>query len=862
MSLVALSILMLSSIFVSHSFSITPVNATSTSVSALSAKTTIETHVLQSTAATKVSASVLPSPPAPKISDKNSVPLLKGIPVPIPAGGFQTANAFTPQDNEKGIMRTGASPSGASSNSPADHTVSPSEASGKSRQGLPGTPSENQVGFAGGPDGYCGSPAPCGDVTEGGGSVQHSPTIVILLWDPSFTPCSSHDYDPDTNDCAYASLIVSFFEDLCTAGNPLFAVVNQYTDSSGTIGSCSVYENDYFYYSGSSLPYPSSGYLSDGNIQTAAGDAQSGLGLGANLNTLVMVFVPGYEPSCYSGSPGSSGSQCFDPGVQVNYCAYHSWFYTGFLGLFNPITYAAMPDAASGGCGLGIPSPNDDPYADLVISTSFHEAVESMTDPQPCSGWCYDGSNDHEVMDECAYDYSGQSGVGGYGGLVGTEADGSNVHMGTSQASPGPFEVQPVWSDYNGGCVLDLNGAPTLVSDTLNPDSASGTTAQSWSFPFWYVEAGENSYYSATTTYAETNYIWVTPNYDMFQLPYCPDGYGNCYESGSGYAFCFGQGCDDYYALDTNSYGTTLSFSLYYYEQLEQYPSMYVLDGGTPPAEDISYEVPPNCGFSCAGVADAISYTSTALPIYSSYADIFPVYGSTALVPTCDPSGLVVINNLLLPFCGTNDGAYPSERWDTGICNPVIYEIGPCSEDLDVSGEYAIGPVDYWNQYLVGVAYSTSDGSNLPETLTFYGTQFGSFNDLGTMSNTTSYFWLDYNTIWEISGKATVDVSSTERYHTTAVLDGFVGGEEVISPEFFHQFQVNFAASPSGDGKVPKSGWYDANTAIAIKAKPNSGFKFSSWSSSSSAITFANSKAKSTTMTVTGTGTVTANFKS
>ena len=85
-----------------------------------------------------------------------------------------------------------------------------------------------------------------------------------------------------------------------------------------------------------------------------------------------------------------------------------------------------------------------------------------------------------------------------------------------------------------------------------------------------------------------------------------------------------------------------------------------------------------------------------------------------------------------------------------------------------------------------------------------------------------------------------------------------------VTANFQTQYQVTFAATPSGAGTTTPSvsTWYNAGVAgQSISASAGSGYTFSAWSTNpSDLISFANSGSASTTMTVNGAATVTATF--
>ena len=76
------------------------------------------------------------------------------------------------------------------------------------------------------------------------------------------------------------------------------------------------------------------------------------------------------------------------------------------------------------------------------------------------------------------------------------------------------------------------------------------------------------------------------------------------------------------------------------------------------------------------------------------------------------------------------------------------------------------------------------------------------------------------------------------------------------------QYQVSFAASPSGSGTLSpaETTWCNAGNTITLSATANSGYQFSSWKTTGS-IVIASQSSSSTTAKVNGPGTVTATFE-
>jgi hypothetical protein len=533
-----------------------------------------------------------------------------------------------------------------------------------------------------GPDGYCYyGPGQC-SLDYQGGYVMHNPQIIIDVWaGQTYNSCNGQSiFEPglgsSNGDCHYIFLQELFVQDFCAdtgSGASLFYVMNQYTDPNvigGGFNSCKLvgggaqeypggYSVQYVY---DSTPFPNDGNcggaptcITDANIQSSAENIANYEGCPQNgIGCYVAVLLPYYV--CQD--PSSNGGWCAYTGSFDGFCAYHNYAVFGS----NVISYADMPVDYAGGCGVNglgnpTPAPTGDAIGDTEVSAFSHEMSETLTDPLPqgvCSsfGSCDSGwvsnVNGGEIGDQCAYDYSGQTG----GGLVGTESfDGSNVHMGPNYDVNGyllwdPFEIQSEWDNTNGGCTLSLNGAPTLVQQTLTPDSA-GTPTLGSAFLTTYLEAGSTNYDSYVYEPAGVNDIWITPSSSVVTYPYCDDGdfgasgtYG-CEQVGYNFAYCFSLTCDAQQSgLDTFGAGQTLFLNYYYYLLYEEQPYMNVLDGGSPASVSVAWLMPPTCGSSCNGVADSYSSNSATLPIgtgghYASL-DTYPVYGTQMNVPSVD----------------------------------------------------------------------------------------------------------------------------------------------------------------------------------------------------------------------------------
>ena len=273
------------------------------------------------------------------------------------------------------------------------------------------------------------------------GSVMLTFTAYAIYWGPG-----THTI-PST----YQALLDRWFSDL--GGSSLYNIVTQYYE-----GSVPTHMQNVATFGGSWVdtinPYPHAGTgadpLTDGDIQAEVARAITANGWPrGGLNVGFFVFTARGIESCVDSVECTIGT------AHPAYCAYHSAFFSG-----DAIIYANMPydGTWSSGfahtCGNFSLSPNNNPDADMEISTTSHEQFEAATDPLG-DGW-YDGGG-NEIGDKCAYQYGSVA------------ADGSNVTV-----SGDPYIVQQEWSNADSGCVLTYgNVAPT---PTATPTSTNAPT--------------------------------------------------------------------------------------------------------------------------------------------------------------------------------------------------------------------------------------------------------------------------------------------------------------------------------------------------------------------------------------------------
>src|SRR6266571_366898 len=240
----------------------------------------------------------------------------------------------------------------------------PMDSVGISTGSQPSTTSSSAQGNANPGDVFCGQGIQaCGNVAYQGGIVMHDAQFVIDVWagcgsDGCYDVCNGqHLFEPsagDAADCHYIFLQELYLQDFCDEGGigpgGLFAVINQYTDGTGTgLGSCSLqgglasessggFSVNYVY---DPTPFPDDGdncggvtpCLSDYDIQQSAARAANFVGDSCipDGHCEVLVLIP--FNVCQDG---------FCPQTTISkFCAYHG--VSVLQTLPSILMYASMP---------------------------------------------------------------------------------------------------------------------------------------------------------------------------------------------------------------------------------------------------------------------------------------------------------------------------------------------------------------------------------------------------------------------------------------------------------------------------------------------------------------------------------------
>jgi hypothetical protein len=253
-----------------------------------------------------------------------------------------------------------------------------------------------------------------------GGNVMgtHStgPVVVTpIFWDPAGHPMG----------LAYKNIIKAYLGGVAAASGQhtnVFSTLPEYFGTNGKIR----YSLKLGKPINDTSPLPASGCIVDPADTTAIYADNSGYNacldddqiiaqtnsvIGANhlpidLSHIYVVYVAKHVETCFfAGSTTTSANACtVNHQPSAAFCAYHSMAPSGAV--YANLSFPIYASATGFTCGSDarfpvVQTPNGNANADVEVSPSSHEIMESITDPDTQSGW-YDSSG-FENGDECAY---------------------------------------------------------------------------------------------------------------------------------------------------------------------------------------------------------------------------------------------------------------------------------------------------------------------------------------------------------------------------------------------------------------------------------------------------------------------------
>jgi hypothetical protein len=293
------------------------------------------------------------------------------------------------------------------------------------------------------------------NVEYNGGPVMPSNTNYAFYWDPPGAPAYPAEYE---------SGIDQYFEDLAhdSGGQEnVESVSAQYNDAEGQFAN---YESHFGGAIVDEDPYPANGCtqapicLTDNQLEAELRSYVSGHGLPEDLTHEYFILTPPGVESCFE----ASGGQCSAGAKNSAYCAYHSYMPLPSGG----IVYAENPYVTGNeSCDDG-DHPNGKPSDGVIEGGLAHEHNESLTDPEPNSGWLELGE-ELEIADKCR----GGDEAEEFGTPLGTAPNGDkynqviNGHL---------YWYQQMWSNQGERCMQRLAFSGEEPSATFTSVQGSG----------------------------------------------------------------------------------------------------------------------------------------------------------------------------------------------------------------------------------------------------------------------------------------------------------------------------------------------------------------------------------------------------
>ncbi|MHB1434235.1 MAG: Ig domain-containing protein, partial [Streptosporangiaceae bacterium] len=295
----------------------------------------------------------------------------------------------------------------------------------------------------------------------GGGEVQTSPQIYLLLWGPKWS----------TNaELGSAAYLQSFYRGIGVQPSDSWSTItSQYTGSNGepVFGTSTSFMGAF-----NDTSTPPHG-ATQNQLAAEANAFARQHGLTGDLNAQIVIATQ--EGTCPQGfyAPNCGNGQGY-------YCAWHT------NSTNTGVTFTNLPYLLQSGysCGENFVNAGSAGRYDGLSVVGGHEYAETITDPIPVTGWfdSADNISGGEIGDKCAWRGAGW----------GSKDPAGNVTLAT-----GKFAMQSLWSNAADKCVMKPSAPDTLA--LTNPGSQSAQTGDAFSLTIQATSStGAALGYSAT----------------------------------------------------------------------------------------------------------------------------------------------------------------------------------------------------------------------------------------------------------------------------------------------------------------------------------------------------------------------------
>lgn len=359
-------------------------------------------------------------------------------------------------------------------------------------------------------------------------------------------------------------------------------------------------------------------------------------------------------------------------------------------------------------------------------------------------------------------------------------------------------------------------------------------------------------------------------------------------DSGSNYTVTNllpGSNSTDRWITTSNGTGTVisqLSLDFYYYHQFTLNFSYNIVGGGTPPElpvvnfssfnNTLSYglsNIPPsvwvNAGselnvssamtspnstqrWAYSAESEAVSYPgSFEITLYHQFEVGFSVALKGGGTPTTQPQisaisfGKPITLEVTSPSNSgnsTNSSNFATTAWlDAGSSYSFPSSLGNSSSERWLSPSAPTGVINsalnvsvtYYNQYLITLAYTVTNGADTSGGPTASVSLFG-ISESVVVNQTSGQVWADGGTAVSLPSQLPGS-NSGERWATNSTVTGTVAPGLSLTPSYDHQFMFSLNTNPTG---IPvamseQSGWYDAGSSQVVTLITGRGWQFESW---------------------------------